>query len=422
MTRRHMALAAVLLAAVVALAWLAWPDRTPDGGTAVERPATAETVARGAYLVRLGNCMACHTQRGGVAFAGGRPIETPFGTVYSTNLTPHPEAGLGAWSRDDFWRALHDGRSRDGRLLTPAFPYPNYTAVARADADAMYDYLRSRPAAGEPNRPHRLRWPYRTQAALALWRALYFERAPRLEQPPAAGLERGAYLVQGLGHCSACHGPRNALGASSKLMDLSGGLIPMQNWYAPSLTSPAEAGVAHWPLAEIERLLATGVSASATVLGPMAEVVLHSTQYLAPADLRTMAIFLQSLPQAAAQGGSTAAPPRPEVAERGAKLYERDCASCHGRRGEGVPGAYPALAGNRAVTLPVTANLVQVVLHGGFAPATAGNPRPFGMPPFATLLGDADVAAVLTHIRTSWGNRAAPVAEVDVVRQRGTTY
>ncbi|NKE67371.1 cytochrome c [Ramlibacter sp. RBP-2] len=422
MTRRSIAFAAVLLAALAALAWWAWPDRVADNGAAAGRPATAESVARGAYLVRVGNCTACHTERGGVPFAGGRPIETPFGTVYSTNLTPHPEAGLGAWSREDFWQALHDGRSRDGRLLTPAFPYPNYTVVARADADAMYDYLRSLPAAGEPNRPHRLRWPYRTQAALALWRALYFERAPRLEQAPAAGRERGAYLVQGLGHCSACHGPRNALGAGSNLMDLSGGLIPMQNWYAPSLTSPAEAGVANWPLAEIERLLATGVSASGTVLGPMAEVVLHSTQHLARSDLRAMAMFLQSLPQAAAPAVQPAVPTPREMAERGSKLYERHCAACHGARGEGVPGAYPALAGNRAVTLPVTANLVQVVLHGGFAPATAGNPRPFGMPPFATLLGDRDVAAVLTHVRTSWGNRAAPVAEVDVVRQRGTTY
>lgn len=422
MRRGQIALAALALAGLAAFAWLAWPDRTPDGGAVTEQPATAETVARGAYLVRAGNCMACHTERGGVAFAGGRPIETPFGTVYSTNLTPDPQAGLGAWSRHDFWRALHDGRSRDGRLLTPAFPYPNYTFVARADADAIYDYLRSLPAADQPNRPHRLRWPYRTQAALALWRAMYFERGPRLEQPPVQERERGAYLVQGLGHCSACHGPRNALGASSNLMDLSGGLIPMQNWYAPSLASPAEAGVAHWPLADVERLLATGVSASGTVLGPMAEVVLHSTQHLTPADLRAMAVFLRSLPQAAARDRSPAAPPRPEVAERGAKLYERHCVACHGNRGEGVPGAYPALAGNRAVTLPVTANLVQVVLHGGFAPATAGNPRPFGMPPFATLLSDADVAAVLTHIRTSWGNTAAPVGELDVNRQRGTTY
>jgi len=422
MTRRSIAFAAVLLAALSTLAWVVSPHRVADSGTAVERRATAETVARGAYLVRVGNCAACHTDRGGTPFAGGRPIDTPFGTVYSTNVTPHPEAGLGAWSRDDFWRALHDGRSRDGRLLTPAFPYPNYTVVARADADAMYDYLHSLPAADQPNRPHRLRWPYGTQAALALWRALYFERAPRLEQPPAAGRERGAYLVQGLGHCSACHGPRNALGASSNLMDLSGGLIPMQNWYAPSLASPAEAGVAHWPLAEVERLLATGVSASSTVLGPMAEVVLHGTQYLAPADLRAMAMFLQSLPQATGPDDQPARPPPRELAERGARLYEWHCAACHGERGEGIPGAYPALAGNRAVTLPVTANLVQVVLHGGFAPATAGNPRPFGMPPFATVLGHGDVAAVLTHIRASWGNRAAPVTELDVSRGWGTRY
>ncbi len=422
MKRRTMALAAVVLMALAALGWLAWPDRPHEADATGAPPATAASVARGAYLVRVGNCMACHTARGGVAFAGGRPIETPFGTVYSTNLTPDRESGLGAWSRADFWRALHDGRSRDGRLLTPAFPYPNYTVVARADADAIYDYLRSLAPAAKPNRPHRLRWPYGTQAALALWRALYFDRAPRLEQAPAAGAERGAYLVQGLGHCSACHAPRNALGASSNLMDLSGGLIPMQNWYAPSLAARDEAGVAHWPLAEVERLLATGVSASGTVLGPMAEVVLHSTQHLAAADLRAMAQYLRSLPVPPVREHRPSAPPRPDVAQRGAKLYERDCAACHGDRGEGVPGAYPALAGNRAVTLPVTANLVQVVLHGGFPPATAGNPRPFGMPPFATLLGDADVAAVLTHIRTSWGNRAAPVAEVDVSRQRGTTY
>jgi mono/diheme cytochrome c family protein len=423
MTRRRIAAAALLLlAAVTAIGWLAWPGRVQDRAAGGDRPATPESLARGAYLVRVGNCAACHTDRGGIPFAGGRPIDTPFGTVYSTNLTPHPEAGLGAWSREDFWQALHDGRSRDGRLLTPAFPYPNYTVVARADADAMHDYLRSLPAAGQPNRPHRLRWPYRTQAALALWRALYFERAPRLEQPPAAGRERGAYLVQGLGHCSACHGPRNALGASGNLMDLSGGLIPMQNWYAPSLTSPAEAGVAHWPLAEVKRLLATGASASGTVLGPMAEVVLHSTQHLTPPDLRAMAVFLQSLPQAAVRDASPAAPPAPALARRGAKIYEQHCAACHGERGIRPRHSPAALAGNRAVTLPVTANLVQVVLHGGFPPATAGNPRLFGMPPFATLLGDGDVAAVLTHIRTAWGNRAAPVTELDVGRQRGTTY
>jgi mono/diheme cytochrome c family protein len=386
-------------------------------------PPAGESVARGAYLVHVGNCMACHTERGGAPFAGGRAIETPFGTVYSSNLTPHRSNGIGAWSADHFWRALHHGRSRDGRLLYPAFPYPNYTLVARADADAIYDYLRNLPPVARPNTPHRLSWPYSTQMALAVWRALYFSPG-RHEESPAQSPEwnRGAYLVGGLGHCGACHTARDALGGNRDMMDLSGGLIPMQNWYAPSLASPAEAGVADWDLAQIARLLQTGSAPRGTVLGPMAEVVLQSTQYLAPADLRAMAVFLRGLPQSkpqaqAAQGATMGA----AMSERGAKLYGEHCAQCHGEQGEGMPGAYPALAGNRAVTLPVTANLVQVVLGGGFAPATAGNPRPFGMPPYATVLSDADVAAVISHIRSSWGNRADAVSEFTVSEQRGGT-
>jgi mono/diheme cytochrome c family protein len=382
-------------------------------------PPSGETVARGAYLVRVGNCVTCHTQRGGVPFAGGRAIDTPFGTVYASNITPHETAGIGKWSAGHFWRALHNGRARDGRLLYPAFPYANYTLVSRADSDAMYHYLRSVAAADRANTPHRLRWPYSTQAALGVWRALYFSPgAHEDEAGQSADWNRGAYLVRGLGHCSACHTTRNLLGANSDIMDLSGGLIPMQNWYAPSLTSPAEAGVADWELNHVERLLKAGVAPRGTVLGPMAEVVLHSTQHLAAADLRSMAVFLKALPQTKAEAGVAAAPPSASVAERGAKLYEQHCAQCHGDKGEGVPGAYPPLAGNRAVKLRVTANLVQVVLNGGFPPATAGNPRPFGMPPFATMFTDADVAAVLSHVRSSWGNRAAAVSEFEVSRQR----
>lgn len=380
-------------------------------------PPTGESVAHGTYLMRVGNCMACHSDRGGTPFAGGRAIETPFGTVYAGNLTPDPATGIGRWSRDDFWRALHEGRSRDGRLLVPAFPYPDYTRVSRADADAMYDYLRSLAPVKRANTPHRLRWPYDTQAALALWRALYFTPGHHEDDRTAtAEWNRGAYLVRGLGHCGACHTARNALGASSAMMDLSGGLIPMQNWYAPSLTSTAEAGVADWDLAEIERLLRTGAAAGATVLGPMAAVVLHSTQYLSAQDLRAMAVFLKSLPPGTAAPAAAAIP---RMAERGAKLYEEHCAACHGEQGQGVAGAYPALARNRAVTLAVTANLVQVVLYGGFAPSTAGNPRPFGMPPYAPALSDADVAAVLSHIRAAWGNRAPAVSELSVSQQRG---
>jgi mono/diheme cytochrome c family protein len=385
-------------------------------------PPAAGSVARGAYLVRAGNCMTCHTERGGLPFAGGRAIETPFGTVYAGNLTPDKAAGIGNWSADYFWRALHNGRGKDGRLLYPAFPYPNFTLVTRADSDAIFDYLRSLPPVRRPNTAHRLRWPYSTQAALAVWRALYFTPGTHSEdRNQSAEWNRGAYLVRGLGHCSACHITRNFLGASSDMMDLSGGLIPMQNWYAPSLTSPTEAGVANWELPQITHLLQTGVAPRSAVLGPMAEVVLHSTQYLAPADLRAMAVYLKALPQAHDAHEATAQTMSARMAERGAKLYGEHCAQCHGDKGEGVPGAYPPLAANRAVNLPVAANLVQVVLNGGFPPATAGNPRPFGMPPFATVLSDADVAAVISHIRTSWGNHAAPVSEFSVSQQRDTT-
>jgi mono/diheme cytochrome c family protein len=286
----------------------------------------------------------------------------------------------------------------------------------------LFDYLRSLPPVNKPNLQHRLRWPYSTQAALAVWRALYF-RPETFVEDPTRGREwnRGAYLVQGLGHCGACHTARNALGGVRDALDLSGGLIPMQNWYAPSLASTGEAGVADWSVQEIQQLLSTGTSARATVQGPMAEVVLHSTQFLEAGDIRAMAVYLKSLPPAAADTNPLEVPrPAGAVLERGGKLYERHCAACHGEKGEGVPGAYPPLAGNRAVTMPVTANLVQVVLHGGFAPATRGNPRPYGMPPFATTLSDADVGAVLSYVRSSWSNRAAPVSELAVGQQRAS--
>lgn len=419
---------AALVVGLAALAFVAWVlVANFTGEEAGRRSATANVSAeRGAYLVRVGNCAACHTDRGGAAWAGGRAIDTPFGTVYATNLTPDPAQGLGHWTADDFWRALHHGRSRDGRLLYPAFPYPNYTEVTREDADAMFAFLRTVPAVPRANTPHQLRWPYSTQSALAVWRAMFFR--PGEYQPgkaQSAAWNRGAYLVRGLGHCAACHTSRNALGANSDMMDLSGGLIPMQNWYAPSLASNAEAGVGHWPLEETVRLLRTGVAANATVLGPMAEVVQSSTQHLSPDDALAMATFLQALP--ALHPTPAPEPVGPvqvseKVAARGTRIYEQHCAACHGDRGEGVRGAYPPLAGNRAVTLPITANLVQVVLGGGYPPATEGNPRPFGMPPYVMLLNDADVAAVLTHIRTSWANQAAPVTEFDVTRQRGGSF
>jgi len=421
--RAGKALALAIVAALLLGALVAWLNvRGEEPVDATPPPAaTTEQIERGAYLAHAGNCVGCHTARGGVPYAGGRAVPTPFGDVYAPNLTPDAATGIGGWSDSQFWRALHHGRSRDGRLLYPAFPYPNYTRITRTDADAIHAYLRSLAPVHLQNRPHELRFPFDQQAALAVWRALYFRAAP-FEPDPArtAGWNRGAYLVEGLGHCNACHASRNLLGATSNPLDLAGGLIPVQNWYAPSLTSASEAGVADWPAADVAALLKTGVAPQASVSGPMSEVVLGSTQHLNASDLSAMVEYLRALPRAEVM-------PPPEAASGvkpnavGAKLYDQHCAACHGERGEGVRGAYPALAGNRAVLLETPANLVHIVLEGGFAPSTAGNPRPFGMPPFATVLSDTEVAALLSYLRASWGNQAAPVSALEVSRFRSSS-
>ena len=422
MNRVLRALLAASVLAGLAAAGLVWHLNYNDGiDVGHDQPATgdpAALLARGAYLARTGNCLACHTARGGAPGAGGLPIATPFGTLYTSNLTPDDDTGLGRWSAGAFRRALHRGRSADGRLLYPAFPYTHTTQMTRADADALFTYFRSLPPV--PARPpaHALRWPYGTQAALAVWRALYF-RPGAFTPDPARAPEwnHGAYLVQAVAHCSACHAPRDRLGGAD-WRSLAGGLMPAQGWYAPSLLSPREAGVADWPTAEIARLLRTGQAAGGSASGPMAEVVLHGTQYLNDADLHAMATYLKALPGATAR--APAAPPAAPVrlAATGQRIYDQHCADCHGAQGQGVAGAFPPLAGNRAVTLPRAENLLQTVLFGGYGAATAGHPRPYGMPPFALTLTDAEVAAVLSYIRTSWGNRAAEVSPLDVLGMR----
>ena len=418
-------LAALLALGALLIALIVWLNLRGEDSLAADAaaPASAERIARGAYLARAGNCMGCHTERGGAMYAGGRGVPTPFGTVFAPNLTPDPTSGLGAWTGAEFWRALHNGRARDGRLLYPAFPYPNYTRVTRADSDAIFAYLRSLPAVPQTNRAHTLQFPFDQQAALAVWRALYFRAAqPELDASRSADWNRGAYLVEGLGHCNACHASRNALGATTSTLDLAGGLIPVQNWYAPSLASPREAGVADWSDAHVVALLRTGVSQRGAVMGPMSEVVSGSTQHLSEPDLRAMATYLKALPPPAADGAAVARRAGTSASEGpGAKLYDRHCVACHGEQGEGVPGVYPALAGSRAVTMHTPANLVHMVLEGGFPPATAGNPRPYGMPPFATVLSNDEVAQLLTRVRSSWGNQGAPVSALDVTRFRGVS-
>jgi mono/diheme cytochrome c family protein len=416
--------AIVLVALLLAVfaGWVAWSNvrgEAPlDGAAAPTTPPDAKQVQRGAYLARAGNCMGCHTTVGGAEFAGGSGVHTPFGTVFAPNITPDAKTGIGAWSAAEFWRAMHHGRSKDGRLLYPAFPYPSYTKVTREDSDALYAYLRTVKPVEQPNKAHQLPFPYGTQPALAVWRALFF-RPGAFESDPQqdAGWNRGKYLVDALAHCAACHSSRNALGATSVNAEFAGGLMPDQTWYAPSLATPKEAGVQGWPREEVVKLLKDGVSAHATVSGPMAEVVFTSTQYLSAEDLGAMAQYLAAIPvreeprQPVRRAGS-------DVMERGGKVYGQQCAGCHGARGEGVPSIYPALAGNRGVLLDAPNNLIQLVRHGGFSPSTAGNPRPFGMPPFHQVLGDEDIAAVITYVRQSWGNQAAPVSPFDVQRVR----
>lgn len=382
--------------------------------------ATPENVARGKYLSDAANCMACHTVRGGAPFAGGRAIHTPFGRMITPNITPDPETGIGNWTADSFWRALHNGKNPKGRLLYPAFPYTSYTKMTRADSDAMYAYFLTITPVKAPNQPHELRFPYNQQATLAFWRMLYFKPEVYVEnKTQTAQWNRGAYLVEGPGHCIACHSNRNPLGASANT--LSGGMIQSLGWYAPSLTSDAEAGLGSWEVPHIVSLLKTGISPRSTVFGPMAEVVQNSLQHMSTEDVTAMAVYLKSLP--AEKPRTVDVPSGPavdQVLAQGKKLYENQCIECHGSDGKGLPPHYPPLAGNRALTMPEAANAIQIVLNGGFAPGTEGNPRPYGMPPYAHVMNDNEVAAVVSYLRTAWGNKAGPVSATQVNRYRGT--
>jgi mono/diheme cytochrome c family protein len=416
-TRWILYVAAALVLLSLLVAWLNVRGEAPlDAAAPVPAAAAPDTVARGAYLARAGNCMGCHSTAGGAEFAGGGGVDTPFGTLFAPNITPDASTGIGSWSAAEFWRAMHHGRSKDGRLLYPAFPYPSYTKVTREDSDALYAYLRTVPPVQQADKPHALPFPYNTQVALAVWRALFFSPGTLQADPgKSADWNRGRYLVDALAHCAACHSSRNVLGATSLNAEFAGGLMPDQAWYAPSLANPDEAGLQKWPRDEAIRLLKNGVSAHAGASGPMADVVFSSTQHLTTPDLNAMVEYLASIP---VKDGEEKPEQRAgsDVLGRGAKLYEKHCASCHGDQGQGVPSIYPALAGNRAVTLAAPNNLVQMIRMGGFLPSTAGNPQPFGMPPFGQILSNEDIAVVATYVRQSWGNSAPAVSSFDVQR------
>lgn len=395
---------------VIASSPRAQPARTDANETGL--------IARGRYLARIGGCGECHTSRGGIPYAGGRGVETPFGTVFAPNLTPDPVTGIGAWSVKQFWHALHLGIGRDGEPLYPAFPYPRYTRIRREDADAIFAYLRSLPPVHALTRAPQLRFPYDQRALLWVWRGLFFTPDVfRPEPERSAQWNRGAYLVQGLGHCAACHAPRNVLGAVTGARSLGGGRIPMLGWYAPPLVGLVEERLAQRGASEIAALVRNGVSTHDAAFGPMAEVIYGGLQALSERDARAIAVYLQSLspmPPVMAERLPANAP----VLAEGADIYRHECADCHKADGHGVANVYPALADSPAVRAADPINLVRIVLDGGYPPSTPANPRPYGMPPYFAQLNDVQIAAVLSYIRASWGNAAPPVDSFAVARIR----
>jgi mono/diheme cytochrome c family protein len=360
-------------------------------------------VQRGEYLARAGDCTSCHTAQGGAPYAGGYRLNTPFGYVLSSNITPDPDTGIGRWSFDDFYRAMHHGVNKGGQDMYPAMPYDFYSKVTREDVAAIFAYLLTIEPVRNDVVVNHMDFPFNLRSTMAVWRELYFKEGafkPDPARPPS--WNRGAYLVEGLGHCSGCHSPRNVIGGIEKSKDFAGAVI--DGWFAPDLTTDIATGLGAWTLDEIAAYLKTGViKGKTTAFGPMAEVVQNSLSYLTDADLRAMAEYLKSIPPDSALRTGR---PRPDPARaQGAALYMGYCSGCHQATGAGIAGVFSPLAGNAAAIAPDPGNILQTVLLGVPAQFKHG-----AMPPFAAQLSDQQIADIANYVRSSWGNSAAPNA------------
>jgi mono/diheme cytochrome c family protein len=328
-------------------------------------------------------------------------MNTPFGYLLAPNLTPDLKTGIGRWSADDFYRALHEGVNGRGQDMFPAMPYDFYTKVTRQDADAIYAYLRTIEPMRNVVDVNHLRFPFNQRWSMAVWRELYFtDETFEADPTQTAAWNRGAYLVEGLGHCGACHSPRNALGAVERDKALTGAAV--DGWFALDLTPSLHAGLGEWTADEVASYLKTGVKRNETAaVGPMAEVVQNSTSHLTDADLLAMAEYLKSLPASSSLRAERVTPD--ESRERGATLYLEYCSGCHRAKGRGTPGVAPALAGNDAVVAQDAANILKVVLVG------VPQQGPYvAMPGFADQLSDQQIANIANYVRTNWGNDATP--------------
>ena len=375
--------------------------------TARAHGAGQASVERGRYLVMAGDCVSCHTKAGGKPYAGGRAIPTPFGVIYSTNITPDAQTSIGRWSGPDFYNAMHNGIRRDGKHLYPAFPYPWMTNVSREDVQAIMSFLDRVAPVRQQNRATGLPWPLSVREIVGGWNELYFHEGPLKPYPHRSQRwNRGAYLVEGLGHCGACHTAVNALGAPKAAERLTGDDFGA-HWYAPDLSADLRDGLGTWSQAGIIAFLKTGSNAKAAASGPMVEVVRNSTQHLSDADLQAIAAYLKDIPADKDQAATEATPSGSPAFARGEGIYLSNCVLCHRKNGAGYANIFPSLKGSAAVQSRLPDTVIHIVLGGGKTPRTAGAPTALPMPASAKRLDDAQVAGLVNYIRNAWGNHAS---------------
>ena len=374
-----------------------------------------DPVARGKYLVDAGDCQACHTRAGGTPFAGARGIRTPFGIIYSANITPDLKTGIGSWTEADFYRAMHNGIAHGGKNLYPAFPYTYFTRMSRPDVDAIWAYLRTLPPTYQVKPANKLPFPLNVRPLMAIWNALFFR--PREFRPnPAMSAEwnRGAYLVWGPGHCGGCHTPKNLLLADRNGHALQG--AKLNDWVALDLTEDPRKGLASWSSGDVVEFLRSGRNARAAASGAMQEVIYYSTSRMSDSDLAAIATYLKQLPPRRRMKGF--GPPNEEAMRAGAAIYADTCAACHGENGEGQPRTFPPLAADASVQARDPTTIVRLILAGNRSVPTPAAPTPLAMPPFDWKLDDKEVAAVATYVRNAWGNSAPAVESAKVAKLR----
>ena len=382
-----------------------------------------DAVSRGHYLAILGDCAGCHTREHGPAYAGGLPFQAQFGTVYSTNITPDRKTGIGSWTADQFYRALHEGIAADGHHLYPAFPYVYFSRISRQESDDLFAFLKTQKPVNQPPTPNRLMFPFNIRAGLIFWDWLYLPKtAPKINPARSTAWKRGEYIVNGLGHCGGCHTPKDILFGDITSKLLTGGVV--DNWYAADLTGNPHLGLGKWRQDDVARFLATGRNQYATAAGNMQEKVTLSTSHMTEEDRVAIATYLKSLP---ADQPQTPAEPRPDQMAEGQAIFVARCQGCHQPPGQpDQPSAgplpdYPKLAGDTLILGRDPATVVRIILQGAESPVTPNEKTTYSMPAFATL-SDGEIAAVATYIRNSWGNRAGPVTPRVVTDMRAKLH